>query len=239
MIARTEPSASVPTCPGWTADDLLWHLAEVQHFWGSIVDRGLRAPDAHVTPDRPASRDELLDLFDGAHTLLQAALDRSGDATPVWTWAAASQHVGFVRRRQAHEALIHRLDAEIAGGEVTTLDPELATDGVDEIVVVMYGAPPEWAELVPGGPVGTLRTTDTGRSWTVRVARWSGTSPATGTTYVDERALVADDPSAARFEVSATAGDLDAWCWNRPTSAEVTVDGDASELEAMIAVGLD
>ena len=29
--------APVPSCPGWTADDLLWHLGEVLWFWGTIV----------------------------------------------------------------------------------------------------------------------------------------------------------------------------------------------------------
>lgn len=239
MIARTDPSTPVPTCPGWTADDLLWHLAEVQHFWGSIVDRGLRSPDEYVAPERPRSRNELLDLFDGAASLLAAALDRSLDDTPVWTWASASQHVGFVRRRQAHEALIHRLDAEIAAGEITPLDASLATDGVDEIVTVMYGPPPDWAEVAPGGPVGTLTATDTARSWTVRVVRWSGTSPTSGTTYDGERSLVTAEPPESDFEVSAAAGDLDAWCWNRPTTTPVTIEGGAGELEALIATGLD
>ncbi len=30
-VLRTTPAGTrVPTCPGWDADDLLWHLAEVQ-----------------------------------------------------------------------------------------------------------------------------------------------------------------------------------------------------------------
>lgn len=237
MIARTDPTATVPSCPGWTVDDLLWHLAEVQHFWGSIVDRGLLSPDGYVAPERPETRDELLDLFDGASTLLAAALDRSSDDETVWTWASRSHHVGFVRRRQAHEALVHRLDAELAGGDTTPFDADLAADGVDEIVTVMYGPPPEWAEVSPGGPVGTLRATDTGRSWTVRVAGWSGTSPTSGTAYDGERSLVPADPADSGFEVSAAAGHLDAWCWNRPGT--VTVEGDATELETLIATGLD
>ena len=27
----------MPSCPDWNADDLLWHLAEVQWFWATIV----------------------------------------------------------------------------------------------------------------------------------------------------------------------------------------------------------
>ena len=29
--------ARVPGCPGWDLGDLVWHLAEVQHFWTWIV----------------------------------------------------------------------------------------------------------------------------------------------------------------------------------------------------------
>ena len=31
--------------------------------------------------------------------------------------------VGFIRRKQAHEALIHRIDAEVAAGNRTPMDP--------------------------------------------------------------------------------------------------------------------
>jgi methionyl-tRNA formyltransferase len=36
-IDRTEAGAVVPSCPGWTRDDLLWHLTRVQWFWGTLV----------------------------------------------------------------------------------------------------------------------------------------------------------------------------------------------------------
>jgi hypothetical protein len=36
--ARPDGAVRVPACPDWDADDLLWHLAEVQWFWGTIVD---------------------------------------------------------------------------------------------------------------------------------------------------------------------------------------------------------
>ena len=33
-------SAPVASCPGWSAADLTWHLAEVQYFWASVVEAG-------------------------------------------------------------------------------------------------------------------------------------------------------------------------------------------------------
>ena len=41
VLRQTAPGTRVPTCPDWDADDLLWHLAEVQWFWGTIVSREL------------------------------------------------------------------------------------------------------------------------------------------------------------------------------------------------------
>jgi hypothetical protein len=37
VLRDTAPGARVPSCPDWDADDLLWHLAEVQWNWGTIV----------------------------------------------------------------------------------------------------------------------------------------------------------------------------------------------------------
>ena len=43
--------AEVPSCPGWTAADLLWHLAEVQQSW-TLVAHGADLED-HEEPPRP------------------------------------------------------------------------------------------------------------------------------------------------------------------------------------------
>src|SRR5450759_2015949 len=40
VLRNTPPQTGVTTCPDWDADDLLWHLAEVQWFWSAIVGRG-------------------------------------------------------------------------------------------------------------------------------------------------------------------------------------------------------
>ena len=40
-LAQTPPEARVLTCPDWDADDLLWHLGQVQWFWAAVIGRGL------------------------------------------------------------------------------------------------------------------------------------------------------------------------------------------------------
>ena len=66
-IRHAPPEAPVPTCPDWTADDLLWHLANVQYFWGTVVREGLAGDKAdELTPERPGDRAGLLEFYEDA-----------------------------------------------------------------------------------------------------------------------------------------------------------------------------
>jgi uncharacterized protein (TIGR03083 family) len=240
VLAATDPAAAVPTCPDWSAADLLWHLGEVQLFWGTIVGGRLRDPDQaeQAKPERPVDYDALLAFFLASSGTLIDALAATPDDTVVWTWFPSDQSVGFVRRRQAHEALIHRLDAELTAGTVSEIDADLATDGVQEVLDWMYGGVPEWATQTDSGPVGRLATTDTGASWLVRLGTWSGTSPNTGNTYTDEGALTVVESGEPSFEVTGTARDLDAWLWNRATPTDVHLDGDTAAFAELIRSGV-
>jgi uncharacterized protein (TIGR03083 family) len=238
VLADVDPGAGVPPCPEWKAADLLWHLGEVQHFWGTIVHDRLTDTDAYEQPVRPDEHQALVDFFAASSALLIDALAGTGDDVAVWTWLDADHSVGFVRRRQAHEALIHRLDAELTAGDVTELDAALATDGVLEAIEWFFGGAPAWATTTADGPIGRLATTDTGASWLVQTGRWSGTSPNTQRTYEDEPLLLLVDAGAPSFEVSGAAGDLDAWMWNRPTQSEISRAGDTSAFEAVIRQGV-
>ena len=37
VLTRLDPGTRVPTCPDWTAADLVWHLGEVQWFWSRVI----------------------------------------------------------------------------------------------------------------------------------------------------------------------------------------------------------
>lgn len=239
-LRECDPAARVPTCPDWTAADLLWHLGEVQHFWATIV-RERRDSPPETEPDRPSEYADLLAFFDAYQDLLVAALADAADDVPVWTWTSDPAHhtVGFIRRRQAHEALIHRLDAEATVGTASGVDAELAEDGVDEVLRVMFGNHPAWATWSPSGPVGRVRVEESGREWTFRVGGLSGTQPRTGTEYTDEPGilLLDNDPDATpTFTVSGASTDLDAWLWNRPHRTEPTVEGSDPDYRSFVAV---
>jgi uncharacterized protein (TIGR03083 family) len=235
-LRETRGGVRVPTCPDWDADDLLWHLAEVQWFWGTIAMRGLTAfedVEALDMRDRPGDRDGLLAFFGKATGDLQHILSAATPDTPVWTWSD-DQTVAFIRRRQAHEALIHRVDAELTAGDRTPMDADLCTDGVDEALRIMYAGLPPWGRVTPDpGQTVRVQTTDTGRSWLVTLGQFTGTDPE-GTAHDEPDLAVAESdggvsgtsgPAAAT--VRGAAADLDCWLWHRPPMGQVERSGDA------------
>ncbi len=243
-VAEAAPVASVPTCPEWDADDLLWHLAEVQWFWGTIVRQALQEPPpAEMRPERPANRAELTSFYDAVSAELATALASSAPQDRVWTWSG-DHTVGFVRRRQAHEALIHRIDAELTIGSRTPMDAQLSDDGIDEALRVMYGHVPDWATFSPNDSgVIRLQCSDTGSTWLVCLGRLTGTDPGDGTA-VDEACLeVADDSGGEAWAtLTGLAADLDCWLWRRPTVSTLERSGDdrlLHQLEAVIQPGID
>lgn len=236
VLRDADPAAPVPTCPDWTADDLLWHLAEVFLFWGTIVRDRLDDPDVAEArkPERPAERTGLLALYARAGAALIDTLTNTPGDVPVWTWSDDNS-AGFVRRRMAHEAVIHRLDAELTAGDVTDIDAAFATDGAHEALQHFFGAPP-WSSYEPNGPVGQVVATDTGAAWLVQVGSFSGLSPNSGKTYVREPCVGLTDVGVPVFTVEATARDLDAWLWNRPALEAPTVEGSEEAFGALADV---
>lgn len=245
-MRESPPDAPVPSCPDWNADDLLWHLGEVQWFWGTIVREKMTepAPAEALKPERPDNREGLFDFYESASRDLGEILASTPPSTRAWTWSQ-QQTVAFIRRRQAHEALIHRVDAELTAGSRTSMDPHLNADGVDEALRIMYGGVPPWGRFTPDS-ARTLRltTTDTGDSWHVTLGQFSGTDPDDNTTYDEPDIGVADADSGdeVNAEVKGSAADLNCWLWHRPTVGEVERSGDEAVLSAFdstIAPGID
>ncbi|MBB6629426.1 maleylpyruvate isomerase N-terminal domain-containing protein [Nocardioides sp. KIGAM211] len=226
VLAACDPTAPVPTCPAWNASDLLWHLTTVQGFWAEIVATRPAAPGERVPTERPDSHEAMLALFDEASAALVTVLGTADPAEPAWTWAR-EQTVGFTFRRQAHEALIHRLDAEHATGLFSPLDPALAADGVQEALDVMFGGTPAWGEFHPLPRHVRVDCTDTGDAVWVQLGTFTGTDPDTGTSYDEGDIGVVPDPGTPPDAVVAgPAGALDAWLWRRGDDRDVSVTGD-------------
>ncbi len=246
-IAAAPAAARVPTCPDWDADDLLWHLADVQWFWGEIAQRRLTSVGdvrALVRVERPTDRAGLLDHFDTSTERLVRVLRELPADTELWMWAD-DHSAGYIARRQAHEALVHRLDAELTAGPTAgtrhDVDPALAADGVDEALTVMRGHEPDPSEpdLLDApvcGPV-TVSAVDVMHSWTVTPVRVTGRdSDGDEHDLVRFRPGAHGEPGRAVAEISGSAADLDAWLWNRPMTGTLERSGDAAALAALEAV---
>lgn len=243
VLRDADPSAQVPTCPEWTADDLLWHVAGGAFaFWTAVVRlRDIKAVEALPDPDRPAGHDALLEFWAHSRDDMIGVLRGVEDSEPIWTWSAASADhtAGWIKRRMAHEMLIHRVDAELTVGDRSDIATAFASDGVDEILRHFFGNVPEWASWdggAPTGPIGRVVAVDTGAEWTFQLGSLSGTDPD-GQRYAGEPALALTGPEqGASFIVRAPAVDLDLWLWNRPTPGEIEVDGDSTDVERMVAM---
>lgn len=239
VVQHGDVSLNVPSCPDWNLADLIWHLTEVQDFWGGIVDGLLSDPDDVVTVERPVDRDLAELLVDRSARLVRALAERSPEEV-CWSWNPRGHNVGWIRRRQAHEALIHRVDAELATGSLTGLDPELAADGVDEMLTNQIDSPmPEWGRFVSDGAVALIRTTDVAGAWGVEFGRFQGTSPDSGNTHDLDTVALIDPPARPMAEVSGSAEHMDLWLWGRGSRDDLSVEGDPALIDRLRVVAAE
>lgn len=225
VLSSCDPVARVPGCPDWNATDLLWHLTGVQDFWAFVVQHRPASPDDYPEPKRPSTYEDLLAAFDERSTALGEALAGADPADPAWTWSD-DHTVGFIMRRQALEALVHRIDAEQAAGASSPLDHRLATDGVDEVLDVMYGGCPDWGRFSPLPHYLRLDVTDTDESVWVQLGRFSGTDPE-GTHHDENDIHVVAAPDAEPDAViSGTSEQLLKRLWRRGDGADIHLAGD-------------
>ncbi|WP_255950799.1 maleylpyruvate isomerase family mycothiol-dependent enzyme [Streptomyces odontomachi] len=131
--------AGVPSCPGWRMRELVGHQGNVHRWAEEYVRAGLTQP--RRVPDEQPADDELAAWFEDGLRRLVASLRAADEGSQAWTFLpGAPDPRAFWARRQAHETTIHRVDAELAaGGAPTPVAPEVALDGVDELLTAWHG----------------------------------------------------------------------------------------------------
>ena len=228
VLADVPDRAPVPSCPDWSAGDLLWHLTEVQSFWRTIVSDRLQTDEqaaAVAEPARATAHAQAVALFTQVSAHLGTALDVTADDVPVWTWTAVHD-VGWVRRRQGHEALIHRVDAEQAAGLHSSIDPGLAEDGIDELLTQFGSVLPDWGTFDPSGLLIEVRSTHSDRSWWVQLGLFRGVDPA-GTSHEEpDFQPVAGSTGPADATLEGRAEELLLWLWGRAPGDGIQSSGD-------------
>lgn len=129
---------SVPTCEGWTVDDVVFHVGGVYAHKVAAIRLGRRPLEGEwdVPSEEATAGDDLV----WCHVMLHAIASELAHRAPeqvAWTWFEPDQTVGFWQRRMALETAIHRADVESATGPITPIDSDLAVDGIDEVVTVV------------------------------------------------------------------------------------------------------
>jgi uncharacterized protein (TIGR03083 family) len=210
-VAGAAADARVPSCPDWTGDDLVRHVAEVYRHKTETMRHG-RYPLPPDFGDEPpvASLDRTY------NALIAEFAARKPDEWSL-TWYEPDQTVGFWMRRMAQETVIHRIDAELAAGVPHAPIPvDLAVDGIDEVLVRFLG----YESVESAEEFGPHLSDDEGR--TVRVdtaaASWS---IQLGPTVVSVEPGHAD----AEASVGGEPGAVLRWLWRRAGDEEVVLDG--------------
>ncbi|MQA26587.1 MAG: maleylpyruvate isomerase family mycothiol-dependent enzyme [Micromonosporaceae bacterium] len=226
-VAEGHLDDRVPSCPEWTVADLVRHVAVVYQHKTHCIRLGEKPQP--WPPD--LSKEEPLALLESSLADLLKEFEAHEPTDHVWTWYPPDQSVGFWIRRMAQETVIHRVDAELAAGEVTAAPDDLAVDGIDEVLSIFLGwdsfdtleraGPGEWPGLESAdGQV--VRIAAGGDAWSVRPTP-AGLEVSSGGT--DEAAAV----------VTGEPVDVLLWLWRRGDDHRLSVAGDRNLVEFLHA----
>ncbi|MFJ3638217.1 maleylpyruvate isomerase family mycothiol-dependent enzyme [Streptomyces sp. NPDC090108] len=139
VTSGADLSATVPTCPEWSLEQLLRHVgAGVSRADALVRARSRENIPASEVPGAAGPREwgdaPALDKWLGeAGESFVAALREAGPDVPVWTWMGL-RTTGVWARRMTHETVVHHADAALAAGLSCEIAPEVAADGLDELL---------------------------------------------------------------------------------------------------------
>jgi uncharacterized protein (TIGR03083 family) len=166
-IGMAPAQTPVPSCSEWTLAALVQHLG-IHHRW-VLANLDHSPADGMAVFDSieaPPEWDSTADWIRAGVDALASRLAEVGLDAPCWTWAGEPVS-GFWARRTAHETEIHGWDGTNAAGAPLSIDPALASDGIDEWLTL--------AGMMPrGGMRGDGQTmhvhcTDVEGEWLVRL----------------------------------------------------------------------
>ena len=211
-VAAPQLSSDVPSCPGWSMTDLIDHVTEV--YWHKeIATRTGKEPENWPPAELPG--DEPIEKLTLALEGLMATLAEHKGSDVCWTWNPEDQTVGFWHRRMAQEIAIHGFDGLNAVGANGGITPEIAADGVDELLQVFISG--DWSDIPQAGADQTVHVscTDTDDNWRIAL---------TPTNVAVERvsSFGVEKPDAL---LAGSASDVDLVLWHRLPPSFIQVDG--------------
>ena len=214
-LAERGVKIAIRNGPGWDLEALLFHLAGLFHAAVTQLDASDQATEAAPGSELTGSA---LERFEDRRLALVGLFRDHDSADPCWNALGEDLTVGFLARRLAHESAIRRIDVEIARGNPTTVDAEIATDGIDERLFVVLAHHFEQGEAPELGGSICLICSDRDAAWTVDASHG--------------RFRVRSGRGPADAAVVATASDLFCFAWGRPTIRPLQVTGRMAVVEA-------
>ncbi len=172
VTSGADLSATVPTCPEWSLEQLVRHTGGALRWVDMLVrTRAVGDVDEEAVPlgggpDGKGDAAALDAWLAETGELVVGALREAGPDTEVWAWAGIHTS-GFWARRMAHEITVHRADATLAAGLPYEVAADIAADAIDEwlqIVEFVQRTEPHDAAVELRGPGRSihLHATDTG-----------------------------------------------------------------------------
>ncbi|MFJ4525190.1 maleylpyruvate isomerase family mycothiol-dependent enzyme [Streptomyces sp. NPDC088810] len=158
VTSGADLSATVPTCPDWSLEDLVRHMGGALRWVDALVRTRAQEniPEEQVPlGGGPRERGDAAALdkwLAQSGELVVGALREAGPDARVWAWAG-TPNSGFWARRMAHEITVHRADATLAAGLPYEVAPDIAADALDEWLQIV-----EWVQRnMPRDPAKDLR----------------------------------------------------------------------------------
>jgi uncharacterized protein (TIGR03083 family) len=211
--ARAGLDSPVPTCPDWTVLDLVAHQGKA-HRWAGALERG-ESPDAAEVEGYEragrSARDPVGWLEEGAAALEAAIAAAPAELEAVVFLNDAPAPREFWARRQCHETTMHAVDALSAslgrapGPDEVWIDPELAGDGIDELLCGFLTRPRSRLRCAEDALL-VVRPDDLGDWWQVAM----GPQPA-----VISRRAAGEPGDDVDWELTGGAVELYLRLWNR------------------------
>jgi uncharacterized protein (TIGR03083 family) len=196
------------------------HVGEVYEHKVLCMELG-REPDASERTVQPQDDFEAGTWFIAQRDALLDQLTVRGPLQASPNWLPPDQSVGFWYRRMALETAVHRVDTELAVGTRSDIDPELAADGVDELVGFLTYDFEDSPAIVEGADrIVELRCGQ--RRWAV--------------TLRTDGVVRAAEGDVADATVKGQPGDLLLYLWNRDRDGVAVLTwGDPAALAVLIA----
>lgn len=220
---------AVPSCPGWTVQDLIEHLGTVHRR--AIARIGSDQNPTGYDLDIPSESMDLMAWFTAGWNELNHKFETLGPEYKAWNWTGSNQNVGWMIRRQAHEAAIHRYDAELAHMGLPSVSafkslpqesipfgysPEFAIDGIEERLTVSIGGKANLKSSLPGSL--HLHATDIEAEWSL--------------TLLHGKLELNHAHTKADAALRGTASEIYLWTWGRLPAEVLECFGNDDVIEA-------